>query len=118
MFAWQTRADTSVQRYGTNNCDMAAARVFDTPELLERILLHLPLRDLLLAQRVRGSWRSLIDSSKKAQKALFLEPYSSLVVEDCNQLWYIKNDETSSLAFSPLLNPFLHPYTDPGHGVG
>lgn len=43
-------------------------------ELLERTLQYLPIRDLLLAQRVCRTWRSLISSSPSLQEALFLRP--------------------------------------------
>ena len=43
-------------------------------ELLEHILYDLPIRDLLLSQRVCRTWRSLISSSPTLQQALFLRP--------------------------------------------
>ncbi|KAK5698016.1 hypothetical protein LTR97_006976 [Elasticomyces elasticus] len=48
------------------------ADVFAIVELLERILLQLPLIDLLLSQRVCKRWHAIIVSSSKIQKALFL----------------------------------------------
>lgn len=50
-------------------------------EMLETILLALPLKDLLLSQRVTGLWRDLIKASKKLQQALFLLP------EDVGTSW-------------------------------
>jgi len=50
------------------------ASVFEIPELLETILLELPLKDLLLSQRVCTTWRSLAISSIHIRRALFLEP--------------------------------------------
>jgi hypothetical protein len=49
----------------------AAQRVLSTTELLQRILLHLPVRDLLLAQCVSRSFLDLITSSLMLQEALF-----------------------------------------------
>jgi len=46
-------------------------RVFDTPELLEAILVQLPQQDLLLAQRISRSFETAIKSSPKIQQALF-----------------------------------------------
>ena len=43
-------------------------------ELLEQILLHLPMRDLLLAQRVCTRWHSLVTQSKRIQRALYFLP--------------------------------------------
>jgi len=49
-------------------------RVLETPELLEAILLHLPLRSIVLAQRVCVFFRSTISASPLLQQALFLMP--------------------------------------------
>ena len=51
---------------------MGGNKVFDTVELLEAILLQLPCKDVLLAQRVSRTWQSIIHGSVKLQKALFL----------------------------------------------
>jgi len=53
---------------------MAAAQVLGIPELLEAILYELPMRDLLLVQRVNGRWQSTIQESKRLRRALFYEP--------------------------------------------
>lgn len=45
--------------------------VFAIPELLETILLELPAKDLLLAQRVNTTFRDAINNSIKIQRALF-----------------------------------------------
>lgn len=50
-----------------------AAKVLDTYELLEDILLHLPLRRLLLAQGVNKKFSAVIRDSLKINKALFLK---------------------------------------------
>ena len=47
-------------------------RIFAIPELLERILLHFPERDLLLAQRVNRCFRDIITASVQLQRKLFL----------------------------------------------
>ncbi|KAK3691903.1 hypothetical protein LTR37_018334 [Vermiconidia calcicola] len=52
----------------------ASVRVLDTVELLEHILYKLPMRDLLLSQRVCKQWQAVIKASKKLQCALFFEP--------------------------------------------
>lgn len=49
-------------------------QVFATAELLEAILLRLPIRDAILAQRLCTAWRNAITSSAKLQRALFLRP--------------------------------------------
>lgn len=49
----------------------AVAEVFDTYELLESILLHLPWHRLVAAERVCKPWRDLVQKSSRASKALF-----------------------------------------------
>lgn len=48
--------------------------VLDLPELLELILLNLPLPDLLSASLVCHNWKQLIEDSCRIQQALFLRP--------------------------------------------
>ncbi|KAK5732255.1 hypothetical protein LTR17_010701 [Elasticomyces elasticus] len=45
-----------------------------TPELVEMILLRLPLPDILLAQRVDRTWCAIIRESPQLQRALFFRP--------------------------------------------
>ncbi|KAK5124557.1 hypothetical protein LTR85_001774 [Meristemomyces frigidus] len=47
-----------------------------TTELLELILLRLPMQDLLLAEAVSHKWQGVIQGSTKIQQALFLVPRS------------------------------------------
>lgn len=113
----------------------AESRVFALPELLEAILLHLPLVDILLAQRVDRTFRDGIKASPALQKALFLRPdddYSLQLIgtmpisEDCvshlhceidknvfkaqNQippLWVRKTTIDLGKLCGAVLNPFL-----------
>lgn len=57
-----------------NSTASAAYAVFGTAKLLETILLLLPMKDILLDDRVCKEWRDAIASSKKLQKALFFLP--------------------------------------------
>ncbi|KAK5702980.1 hypothetical protein LTR97_003926 [Elasticomyces elasticus] len=59
---------------GTLPAALSAAKVLGTYELLEVILLHLPLRQLLLCQRVNRAFKAVIDRSASIRKALFLDP--------------------------------------------
>ena len=43
-------------------------------EILEAVLLHLPIQDLLLSQRTCQRFRYMVASSKPLRRALFLEP--------------------------------------------
>jgi hypothetical protein len=55
----------------------ASSSVLNTYELLENILLHLPLRQLLLAQRVNKKFHAVIEDSLKINQALFFKPSSN-----------------------------------------
>jgi len=46
---------------------MAAEAALEMYELLDNILLHLPLRELLLNQRICKTWKKVIDQSVSAQ---------------------------------------------------
>jgi hypothetical protein len=48
--------------------------VFLTTELVENILGHLPMRDLLLAQRVSRKWAGIIKKSLPMQQTLYFKP--------------------------------------------
>lgn len=52
----------------------AVEQVFQLPELLEVILLHLPQRDILFSQRVNMLFRDTILNSQKIQRVLFFLP--------------------------------------------
>lgn len=51
-----------------------AATVFNVPELMETILLHLPMRDLAAFRRVNKALHRLIETSLPLQRKLFLLP--------------------------------------------
>ncbi|KAK3632723.1 hypothetical protein LTR56_016193 [Elasticomyces elasticus] len=55
-----------------------ATQVLALPELLETILLGLPIKDLLFAQKVCKTWMEVTEGSARIQKALFFIPGSSL----------------------------------------
>lgn len=55
----------------------ATDRTLGITELLEMILERLPLRDLLLVQRVSKTWRANIEASQKLQEKLFLKGTST-----------------------------------------
>lgn len=56
-------------------------QVFAVTELLDNILLQLPLRNLLLAQRVDCTWRDTIQTSPQIQQAFFFRPHSISLVK-------------------------------------
>lgn len=54
--------------------------VFSSPNLLEAILLQLPFLDVLLAQRVSGTFYKTMKHSRRLQRALFLQPYGDSTI--------------------------------------
>ncbi|KAK5128297.1 hypothetical protein LTR85_002964 [Meristemomyces frigidus] len=97
----------------------ASTRVFDTYELLKNILLHLPFRDLLLAESVSKSFQSLIERSKKIRAALFRTPFvDGLTVE--HGMYRVEVDQDgedyygsawqtlNEVAYEPVINPFIN----------
>lgn len=93
----------------------AASKVASVSELLEDILLNLPLRHLLLAQKVSKSFYLCIHNSIKIKRALYLAPSS-----DGTACWegpitkgvafYANGDwkiSTTGEIVRPVLNPFM-----------
>lgn len=83
-----------------NHANMAAtAKFFATYELLEPTLLHLPLRDLLLAQGINEACFDVIERSHDIRRALFFEGSANPL--DAEALW----GETERIV--PVVNPFI-----------
>lgn len=60
---------------GLNQAGAMQSTLMDLPyEILEEVLLNLPIQDLLLSQRTCQRFRYLVASSKPLRRALFLEP--------------------------------------------
>lgn len=71
----------------------ASSKVFAIPELLEKILMDLGIRELLVnAQRVDKTWHATIKGSKKLQQALFLEPIPLETIHGTRR-WSVKESE-------------------------
>lgn len=86
----------------------AVAKVFTTVELLELILLKLPIKDLLRAQEVRDHWRQVIAGSNAIQKSLFLRPGTAAEAAiDARRIEYIKSDGSTGKA---AINPWICEY--------
>jgi len=103
-------------RFMTKTCGMSSATtVLNTYELLEHILLHLPLRDLLLAEGVCMTWRIFIRESAPISMALFRKTKEQLDV--VGKRVYSTNDAPATVEWTdtatgtrfpvPLLNPFM-----------
>lgn len=88
---------------------VAAARrspvavVFGTYELLEAIVYELPIRDVLLAQRVDRQFKAVITDSTKLQQALFFKPIPGGPIE-------AETSHCSSyrVYYNPLLRKLVH----------
>lgn len=83
--------------------------VWKTYEPLEHILLHLPIKDLPLAQRVCKVWQSVWKRSQNIQRALLMVPSSDtrLRCEKRDSGQGCDECEWESAAPKPILNPFL-----------
>lgn len=55
----------------------AAEKVFNTPELFERVLLQLPFRWLLLCQRTSHAFKHAVNHTPSLRRKLYLEPSTS-----------------------------------------
>ena len=65
-----------------------ATTVLATYELLENILLNLPIKDLFIIQRVDSTWRDLIQRSDPLQHKMFLRPAGDVLHPDAKRLKY------------------------------
>ncbi|KAK5681767.1 hypothetical protein LTS10_006300 [Elasticomyces elasticus] len=82
----------------------AAAQVLELPELLEAILVGLPTKDLLFAQKVCGFWKRTIETSTSIQKALYLVPGNACDVNgDYNNYYSLIYPDELQMALNPLL---------------
>jgi hypothetical protein len=78
------------------------AKVFNTPELLEGVLSHLPVLDLVIATGVNKTFRNTIQASVHLQRHLFLLPtnrepeYWKLVRRDTNGVFRPVDDHEAN----------------------
>ncbi|KAF2167115.1 hypothetical protein M409DRAFT_54318 [Zasmidium cellare ATCC 36951] len=96
----------------------AAHAVFQTAELLEKILLSLPLTDLLLAQKICKFFKASIEGSSKAQTALFYRAAGSDLlrfektglysIDEAEGFWsHVKSSRKSKPVINPLMRRFI-----------
>ncbi|KAK5736209.1 hypothetical protein LTR17_007549 [Elasticomyces elasticus] len=82
----------------------AAARVLNLPELLEGILVALPTKDLLFAQKVCVFWKRTIEISICIRKALYFVPGDAHDVDaDYNNDHSLVQWTKGAFALNPLL---------------
>jgi len=101
----------------------AAQRTLDIPELLEDILLHLPVCDLLFARRVCKNWSKQVSESHKIQRTLFFGPTSTatmnynMVADRWFGMPYLpepvrSKDGAECRKVTPIINPLLSAVLD------
>lgn len=74
----------------------AAATVFNVPELMEAILLRLPMRDLAAFRRVNKALHRLVETSLPLQRKLFLLPS-----KEPTEYWsWVRNNDMSEFVTS------------------
>ncbi|KAK5163619.1 uncharacterized protein LTR77_010568 [Saxophila tyrrhenica] len=85
---------------------IAAAQVFARPDLLERVLLELPLCDVIPSQQVNYAFYTAVNTTPTIQEALFLHPASAPMVSwsPSSSRWVLKSGDGS---MKPIANPFL-----------
>ena len=92
------------------------SQVWETTELAEMILLHLPLRDLLLSKRVSKEWYQVHTGSDKIQVALFLKSFNNYTVDfDSQNIPQIRDTRAFMHNGNPIFNPFLNILVDKDH---
>lgn len=88
----------------------AVAKVFTTVEMLEAVLLELPMKDLLRAQQVRKHWKQVMTGSIAIQRALFMRPgIAAEAAVDSFRFSYTKDDGTTGTF---AINPWVCVYKD------
>ncbi|KAF2208089.1 hypothetical protein CERZMDRAFT_101786 [Cercospora zeae-maydis SCOH1-5] len=82
--------------------------VLNTAELLENIILQLPVRSIYSAYRVCTQWKALVDTSKEVKKKLFLIPTAK------EQVWEIERCG-GRVTISPAPENMALSERQPGH---
>lgn len=83
--------------------DLPVSSVLETYELLERILLNVPMKQLFVVRRTSKAWSYLIERSQSLQKRMFL-------LADGEPLKPVRSGTAYRLEYqhSALLNPAVH----------
>ncbi|KAI0198138.1 hypothetical protein F4808DRAFT_269081 [Astrocystis sublimbata] len=95
--ARKTTSDKAPSRRQFHERSTAVADAWAITEIAENILAHLPMKDLLLVQRVSSGWRELIKSSPTLQELLFMRPRQIQAGQN------ISSDSIPIREFNPLL---------------
>ncbi|KAK4621549.1 hypothetical protein CLAFUW4_07220 [Fulvia fulva] len=85
----ETSDEMTMQRLSTKMDALCLAdahqEVFDTYELLEQILLQLPIKDLFVLQRVSAKWRKVIAESHPLQRRMYLRAQGGVMKPILNE---------------------------------
>ncbi|KAK5695182.1 hypothetical protein LTR97_008688 [Elasticomyces elasticus] len=84
------------------------SQALSVPEILENILLHLPIRNLLFAQEVCTEWKNMIDTLPSIQRALFFRPRTR---DDVDSDYVQHDDLVCPDGCSVITNPLLLAYS-------
>lgn len=94
----------------TTMASSARAKVLGNYELLEQVLLSLPLRDLLLAQKINKTCYNLIRRSEYISKVLFRIPAAppvSASPEGRLRRLVWRDEDGARAKHTPVFNPFI-----------
>lgn len=83
-----------------------AYTVFYTTELLELILSGLPMKDLLLSQRVSQKWRNVVNTNRRLQEKLFLRSTG------VDTHWKLEQSQDPSFRYRTVTR---QPHAEPGN---
>ena len=82
----------------------AVDKVFGVTELLEAVLLQLPMKDLLMAQKINKHCKATIEASDAIQKALFRKAGNAdQAGADVSLLDHTQHGVKTTVAINPLL---------------
>jgi hypothetical protein len=95
-------ADTHIYSYSSSELTMASS-IFGVPELMEAILLELPMKDVLLSRRVNKQFKATIEGSVELQQALFFVPSCQRSTQDTKS-----TTATDHYLSEPLVRPSTH----------
>ncbi|CAK4011218.1 Hypothetical predicted protein [Lecanosticta acicola] len=94
----------------------AAERVLNTTELLEMVLMHLPIKNMFGVLRVNKKFKATVDGSKGLQVAMFLRRDDSIGEERVNPLLddiaYRSSDEFGHCVLYTGMTPKCRPFYD------
>ena len=85
----------------------AVQKAFETFDIVEEILLYLPVSHILLDRKVNPTFAEVVNRSIHVRRALFLSPSNTDTMLDipCGDKW---KQGVNGTKVTPILNPFLN----------